>query len=259
MALSNLMMGWPLVIGLVATFAWVAVKYARAETIAVQRKACFLSVAERNLFDCLVDALSDEYVVFAKVGLAEFIDVSPAAKWVDLQQARRELDIYTVDFILCKKADMSVFAVVELEHEEPVNDVKLLAKRKRRDKEIGRICKSADLKFLYFDVRTDYKELDVCRLITGKSKCDKASEHNLPGTHQSQLTIDDSSHSISTYARSCPKCRSEVVTKVSVKGSNIGEKFLMCRKYPYCDYRIAKKDLKRVTKASQNEERKPKP
>jgi ssDNA-binding Zn-finger/Zn-ribbon topoisomerase 1 len=106
------------------------------------------------------------------------------------------------------------------------------------------------LRLFYFDARADYTGLDICRLIIGKSKGDRSNEDRLSATHQSQLTIDNSSHSISGYARSCPKCRSEVVTKVSVKGRTIGEKFLMCRKYPYCDYRIAKKDLKRVKKTN---------
>jgi len=43
--------------------------------------------------------------------------------------------------------------------------------------------------------------------------------------------------------RSCPKCYSEVVVKIAVKGENIGEKFLMCRKYPYCDYQLPVKDV----------------
>ena len=29
---------------------------------------------------------------------------------------------------------------------------------------------------------------------------------------------------------------------MAVKGKRIGEKFLMCRKYPYCDYRVAMND-----------------
>jgi ssDNA-binding Zn-finger/Zn-ribbon topoisomerase 1 len=242
------MMGWPLLIGLAIVCAtgvlirWATVKYARADAIAVQRKTRMLSVSERKLFGSLVDALSDKYFIFAKVTLRDFIELSPAAKWLNLIQIRRELDTYCVDFILCKQADMSIFAVVELEHAERSVAAKISAKRMRRDKAIRRACDSANLKLFHFDVRPDYTDLDVCRLITGKSKGDRSDEDRRSATHQSQLTIDNSSHSISGYARSCPKCRSEVVTKVSVKGRNIGKKFLMCRKYPYCDYRIAKKD-----------------
>ncbi len=274
MTLSNLMIGWPLLVGLVtvcatvALFAWATVKYVRAKTVAVQCKTRMLSVTERKLFDCLVDALSDKYFIFAKVGLKDFIELSATAKWLDLNQIRRELDSYSVDFIVCKQADMSVFAVVELEQaaeaktkrrsENYSTKKNCATKRKLRDNAIARVCKSADLRLFYFDVRADYIELDICRLITGKSKGDRSNEDRLLATHQSQLTIDNSSHSISGYARSCPKCHSEVVTKVSLKGSTIGEKFLMCRKYPYCDYRIAKKDLKRVKTIEQGESGKPK-
>ncbi|MBL4674436.1 MAG: DUF2726 domain-containing protein [Arenicella sp.] len=247
MTLSDLMMGWSLVIGLatvsaaVALFAWATVRYERAETIAVLHKKRLLSVDERRLFDCLTDVLSDKYFIFSKVGLKDLIDVSPTATWLDRKQIGRELDSYCVDFILCKQADMSIFAVVELDHIEQADKAKISAKRKLRDKAIKRACKSADLRLFHFDVRPDYKGLDVCRLITGKSKGGCSDEGRLSATHQSQLSIYNSSHSISGHVRSCPKCQSEVVTKVSIKGSNIGKKFLMCRKYPYCDYRIAKK------------------
>ena len=259
MTLHNLMMGWPLVIGIatvcaiIALLVWSRVKFTQAETIAVQGNSRMLSVAERKLFECLVEALADKYFIFIKVGLSSFIEPSPDAKWLNLIQVRRELDTYNVDFIVCKQADMSVFAVVELERTGRTVDAKAMrkgqnysAKRKRRDTVIRRVCKSSDLKLFYFDVRPDYQGLDICQLITGRPKGDSSAEDHLSPTHQSQLTIDHSRHSTSAYARSCPKCRSEVVTKISIKGRNIGEKFLMCRKYPYCDYRVAKKDLVRV-------------
>jgi len=59
---------------------WARVKYLRAETIAVQRKGHLLSVSERKLIECLVEALADKYFIFAKVGLKSFIEPSQAAK-----------------------------------------------------------------------------------------------------------------------------------------------------------------------------------
>jgi len=264
MTLSDLNSLWPVMLGLFlicAVSMWFylsKVRFARAETIPVQRKSRMLSVAERNLLDCLADALSDKYFIFAKVGMNEVIEPSSGAKLFDTKYLNEEIDGNYFDFVLCNISDMSIFGIVELEYSErSASQRKSSAKRKRRDALIDRLCKSANLKLFYFDVRQDYKNMDIARLITGKSKQPAIDERASP-THQSQLTIDNSSHSVIGNIRSCPKCRSEVVTKVAVKGSNIGEKFLMCRKYPYCDYRISMKDLESMRELEQDEVRKSK-
>ena len=79
-------------------------------------------------------------------------------------------------------------------------------------------------------------------MITGRSRVIKKEVS--PATHKSRLTVDGSSVSEYSRMRKCPNCNSEVVTKVAVKGDHIGEKFLMCRKYPYCDYQVPMPDTK---------------
>jgi hypothetical protein len=252
-------MGWPLVIGCalvcvsLGLSVWAKTRYMRAETIAVQRKSRMLSVVERNLFDCLIQALSEQYFIFAKVALKDVIEVAPGAKKFNLQRVRKELDDYTFDFILCNRVDMSIFAVVELEHIGRAVKGKNSVKPNRRDKVISRACKSASLKVFYFDLRQDYRNMDISRLITGKSRVMGHHQGSSSATHKSQLSIDNVSFSVAGHVRNCPKCRSEVVTKVSVKGGDIGEKFLMCRKYPYCDYRVAIKDIDSIKKLEQEE------
>jgi len=153
---------------------------------------------------------------------------------------------------------MSIFGIVELEYSDrnlsrDSNNSKGASRRcKHRDKLVSRACKSSKLKLFYFDVRQDYQNMDITRLITGKSK---GSSVRTP-THESQLTVDHSSLSITGQVRHCPKCRSELVTKVSLKGSDIGEKFLMCRKYPYCDYRMSMSDLESMRKLEREESEK---
>jgi len=265
MTLSDLNFAWPVLLGLliacttVAWFFWTKLKYARADTILIQRKSRMLTIAERNLFDCLVDALSEKYFVFAKVGIKDIVEASSSATPFDVKYINKELNGSYFDFVLCKQSDMSIFAVVEVEHSERSRHKRKNSRKlKQRDKLINRVCNSANLKLFYFDVRQDYKSMDIARLITGTSKRESVPQDRSSPTHQSQLTIDNSSHSVAGHVRNCPKCRSEVVTKVAVKGSNIGEKFLMCRKYPYCDYRISMKDLESMRKLEQEEGRKSK-
>jgi ssDNA-binding Zn-finger/Zn-ribbon topoisomerase 1 len=80
-------------------------------------------------------------------------------------------------------------------------------------------------------------------LVTGKSSVTSKSHGlSVPASQLSQLTVDNSSYAGFAKQRKCPQCNGEVVTKVAIKGKRIGEKFLMCRKYPYCDYRVPMDD-----------------
>ena len=99
----------------------------------------------------------------------------------------------------------------------------------------------------------DYTGMDICRLITGRART--ANTRKVVSADPSMVSVEESSmmYASSTEKKhSCPKCYSDVVTKIAVKGDNIGEKFLMCRKYPYCDYQISVKDA--VVKEMQRKE-----
>ena len=259
MTLSIFGLGWFGALGLllicvgVGWFIFSSLKTVRPEVLDIQRKSRLLTVGERKLFTCLTDALSEKYVVFAKVPLGEVVEASSRVKLMGLNRIGAALKGHHFDFILCQQSDMSIFGVVELEYSKgAASHKKESTQRKQRDRLVTQVCKSANLKLFYFDARQDYQNMDIARLITGKSK-QTIDEQRMSPTHQSQLTIDDASHSIDGYPRSCPKCHSEIVTKVSVKGSNIGEKFLMCRKYPYCDFRVSMKDLDSLKKLEREE------
>jgi len=180
-----------------------------------------------------VDNLGDDFYVFANVALLDVVEPSSRATNGQAKKVRKRFANHFLDYVICKKEDLSIFGVIELENFEKNPDMN---KRKARESLIGSICKLAHLKLFYFDIRQDYKEVDIYRLVTGRSR--KAQERKSP-THQSQLSIDVGPDDKDlTRLKSCPKCHSEVVTKVAIKGNSIGEKFLMCRKYPYCDYQV---------------------
>jgi ssDNA-binding Zn-finger/Zn-ribbon topoisomerase 1 len=153
-----------------------------------------------------------------------------------------------LDYVLCKKKDMSIFGIIELENFEKSDNQKNKAEREHL---INSICKSAHLRLFYFDVRQDYQGVDIRRLVTGRSSRPEQPESN--GSSKTQFTIDNSSYAAFAKQRTCPQCNGEVVTKVAVKGKRIGEKFLMCRKYPYCDYRISMNDKEVIKKIHQKD------
>lgn len=197
----------------------------------VQRKSRVLAPSERAFFERLVSALSDDYFIFAKMSMLDVVEVSPNASWFQKRSIQKCLANTRLDYILCQKRDLSIFGVVELENFENKADNKA---RREREKLVSRICQLSNIRLFYFDARQDYQDVDIHQLITGRPS--KSEFENSP-THQSQLTIDRSVNDM-VRSRSCPKCHGEVAIKVAVKGKHAGEKFLMCRKYPYCDYQL---------------------
>ncbi len=219
---------------------------ASATDLQLQRKSRLLSAAERNFFECLINSLSDEFFIFTKVRMLDIVEPTPSSSWLEKRTITQRLANECLDYVLCKPNDMSIFGVIELENFEKGTNKKM---RASREKLVSDVCKTANLRLFYFDIRQDYRSMDIRRLVTGRSA--RKTERSSP-THQSQLSIDGASVTDFGKLRSCPKCHSEVVTKVAVKGKRIGEKFLMCRKYPYCDYQVSMNDAK-VLKMQQKE------
>jgi hypothetical protein len=240
MNLSDFNLGWQAlsIVGVAMLVGiwvvWSNVTYFLAKTIPVRRKSRLLTVSERNLFEGLVLALSDSYFIFSKVGIQHVIEQTPGASGLDVKRITEDIKEQHFDFVLCRQDDMSIFGVVELKYKGKGRESR---KRRKRHKLLSRLCLSANLKLFYFDARQDYKSMDIARIVTGKSKI-AGSDRALAGTHSTQLSVEETSQSEAPNIKTCPKCRGELNTKVAVKGDNLGEKFLICSKYPYCDYRV---------------------
>lgn len=230
---------------LVLVLFFVFVRRRNSHDLPVQRRSRLMSPAEKNFFECLVDSLSADYFIFAKIAMLDVIEASPLATKSTNRLIYKQLHGLCFDFILCKKHDLSIFGVVELENFDSNKSNK---DRALREKLISQVCESAHLRLFYFDVRQDYHGVDIERLVTGKSSKVVSVGKGSVSKQHSQFTVDNSSYAAFARERSCPQCNGEVVTKVAVKGKRIGEKFLMCRKYPYCDYRAAMSDKEVIKK-----------
>lgn len=211
---------------------------AQGGALELQRKSRLFTPAERSFFECLMPALSDDFYIFIRVPFLDVLGPRPTATNTEIGKIAKRLRTEHFDYVLCKKSDLGIFGVIELEHAESKQTAQ---SRVKREKFLNAICKSAHLRLFYFDIRQDYEHVDIKRLITGySSKPEKKRE--VDTASRSQFSIDNSSYAAFAKKRNCPKCNGEVVTKVAVKGKRIGEKFLMCRKHPYCDYRISVND-----------------
>lgn len=205
----------------------------------IQKKSRLFSTSERNFFESLSDALDYDFHIFAKVGILEIVERGPQMSRTRFKRLSRALENERFDYVVCKKSDLSVSAVIELE----CFDRRISRTRKqKRDSLISGLCKVSNLRLFYFDTRQDYLGVDIRRLITGSSKCVKNVEKKKRESHSSmemsELSASQSMVTEHVGQKTCPDCHSQLITKVAVKGKHIGERFLMCRKYPYCDYRV---------------------
>lgn len=209
-----------------------------------------LSADEQNFLKCLERALGDEYYIMPHVRLLDISRFSKSASVIDQYVVNKKIANMCADFILCKKIDLSILGIVEL---EKFSKTTIAKQKERREKTLSAVCKAMGIKLFYFDGRQDYSGMDICRLITGRAR--RSVSRKVVAVDPSMISVEESSMMQTASVekiRSCPKCYSDVVTKIAVKGDNIGEKFLMCRKYPYCDYQVSVKDA--VVKEMQRKE-----
>ena len=213
---------------------------------ALSVKSRVLTVDEQNFLKSLERALSDQYYIFAKNRLSDIVTFDKNANAINKREMAKKMKGLYADFVLCKKTDMSVLGVIELEKFDKYTSLK---KKERREKLLSSVCRAADIRLFYFDGRQNYAQMDLCRLITGRSKSKPKTKDNRlqVSPEASMMSVEDGDSMMDIEAldkvSSCPKCYSKVVVKVATKGENIGEKFLMCRKYPYCDYQLPIKDI----------------
>ena len=211
-----------------------------------------LSVEEQKFLNQLQCELGSEYFIMPKIRFVDFSHLDSMANVFVKLAVKWGINNLCADFVVCRKKDSSIFSVVELEKLD-----KSRSKKERREKVISSMCDNMGIKLYYFDPRQDYSAIDIRRLITGKRR--STADQKIPSTTsvltnstvasvEAKSIIEDLSKVKKKHT--CPKCYAEVITKMAVKGNSIGEKFLMCRKYPYCDYQVplADESVKEIQK-----------
>ncbi len=119
-----------------------------------RRKDYLLTKAEREFHDALMRAVTNEYVVFAKVRLADLLwmpkGTSDRRSWFNRIQAKH------VDFVVCDRAALRPLVAIELDdssHDRP--------NRVARDEFVDAVLKAAELPLVRFRVTARYDPLQV--------------------------------------------------------------------------------------------------
>lgn len=119
-----------------------------------RRKNFFLTRAEHECYDALVEAVGQKYYIFAQVHLPTIVDHSIRGQ--DWRAALAHINRKSVDFVLCDKEYLSPKLAIELDdksHERP--------DRQERDKEVERILREAGVKLLRLENNGKFVPIDL--------------------------------------------------------------------------------------------------
>jgi len=123
-----------------------------------KRRNFFLTRAEHECYDALVQAVGQEYLVFAQVHLPTLLDNKVVGQ--NWNAAFRHITQKSVDFVLCDKAYISPRLAIELDdksHERP--------DRQDRDREVERILKGAGMPLLRLENHGKFNSEDLVKKI----------------------------------------------------------------------------------------------
>jgi very-short-patch-repair endonuclease len=122
------------------------------------RKNFFLTRAEHECYDALVEAVGTEYRIFAQVHLPTLVDHTIRGQ--DWRAALAHINRKSVDFVLCDKAYLSPKLAIELDdksHERP--------DRQERDREVERILHDAGVPLLRIENRGNFNPSELSQRI----------------------------------------------------------------------------------------------
>lgn len=122
------------------------------------RKNFFLTRAEHECYDALVEAIGAEYRIFAQVHLPTLVDHTVRGQ--DWRAALAHINRKSVDFVLCDKAYLSPKLAIELDdksHERP--------DRQERDREVERILREAGIPILRIENHGNFNPSELSQRI----------------------------------------------------------------------------------------------
>jgi len=154
-----------IIIGIIVVIA-IAIAVARGGFADVEEKAkyrynrknFFLTRAEHECYDALVEAVGAEYRIFAQVHLPTLVDHTVRGQ--DWRAALAHINRKSVDFVLCDKAYLSPKLAIELDdksHERP--------NRQERDREVERILREAGVPLLRLENHGNFNPSELAQKI----------------------------------------------------------------------------------------------
>ncbi len=143
-----------IIIGLASCFVLLIllkIFYKKSNRVYYHTKALF-TPAERSFFGVLSQAMSNQYLIFGKVRIADVLGIKKASNNSVKQTAFNKIASKHFDYVLCTKDTLSVVAVIELDDKSHLEE-KII----HRDSFVENICRNANLTLIRFNVKASYQ------------------------------------------------------------------------------------------------------
>lgn len=192
------------------------------------------SPAERSFLGVLDQAVSGRFRVFAKVRVADVVNVAKGTPKPLRQRAFNWISAKHFDFVLCSLGDLKPVCAIELNdksHEQ--------LERKGRDKFLEDACTAAGFPLVFFPAQNGYALSDVRAAIVAVLGHAAMPDESLSKTPEnvanapSSVSVDQDGLVVSG-APVCPRCSSPMARRVAKSGENAGKEFWGCTKFPAC-------------------------
>jgi very-short-patch-repair endonuclease len=204
-----------------------------------QSKDILCSPAERSFLGALDKILGERYRIFAKVRLADILDVQRKLSASARQRAFNRIAGKHIDFIVCNANDLSVVGAIELDDKSH-----LKKGRRERDQFLDKALEAAGVPMLRVKAQSTYSikevsiDLDSAFNIKVGGKLEEIPDPfeavKEPGEKQLDEATDTSN--VETLVPMCPKCGGELIERVATKGQYAGQKFWGCSNFPKCKF-----------------------
>jgi len=204
-----------------------------------QSKEVLCSPAERSFLGALDKILGERYRIFAKVRLADIVDVQRGLSASARQSAFNRIAGKHIDFIVCNANDLSIVGAIELDDKSH-----LKKGRRERDQFLDKALEAASIPMLRVKAQSTYSikevssDLDSAFNIKVRGKLEEIPDPpetvKEPNGKQIDEAIDNSN--FGTVALVCPKCGGELIERVATKGQYAGQKFWGCSNFPKCKF-----------------------
>lgn len=204
-----------------------------------QSKEVLCSPAERSFLGALDQILGKKYRIFAKVRLADIIDVKKGLSASVRQSAFNRIAGKHVDFIVCHANDLSIVGAIELDDKTHRG-----RGRQERDQFLDKALEIAGVPLLRIKARSTYSIKEVSSDLNSAFNINVGGKpEEIPGLAEGMQelsekeiadAIDD--FNAETIVPVCQKCGGELIERVATKGEYAGQKFWGCSNFPKCKF-----------------------
>ena len=204
-----------------------------------QSKDVLCSPAERSFLGVLDNIVGKNYKIFAKVRLADIVDVQKGLSTSAWQSAFNRISGKHLDFIVCSANDLSIIGAIELD------DKTYRGKgRQERDQFLDKILEAAGVPILRIKAQSTYSIKEISSSLDSAFNISGEVQFEDNQTVDDDIEIsDDKPYVKFTYnpeaeivAPVCPKCGGELIQRAATKGQYAGQKFWGCSNFPKCKF-----------------------